>query len=103
MERIMTNRPFEPGIIQPGMDRVIEAGDTLVIEDANGQEFAIKAVEGKATIAFIKAFDEWHNAKDVAEPSLLNALFMTVLMHYRGLPMEIQHQLPSMKSLGVGR
>lgn len=96
------DRPFAPGVIQPGMERVVQAGDSLVIEDANGQEFAIKAIEGEATMEFLTAFDEWYAlSRRTNNAEVLKALWTKATVAFNQLPLEIHKQLPSWKSLGT--
>lgn len=93
---------FKPGVIQPGMEQVIEAGDTLEITDANGQVFAVAAKESESTMDFIKAFDEWLSMRTMGvEGILIDTAFSRVREKFYHLPLRIQRELPSFKSHGV--
>lgn len=88
--------------ITPNMERVIQAGDTLVIQDKEGQEFAVSAREHEDTLAFLKTFDLWLTATKKREGKIVcDALFLGVEQKFNAIPMHIQRQLPSFKSGGV--
>lgn len=91
------------GDMAPGLEQVIEAGDTLVLRDNDQNEFAVSARERDETMAFLKAFDEWFTAKQAARfsPAILDALFAEVTRTFNELPMAIQRELPSFKTGGV--
>jgi hypothetical protein len=87
----------------PGLEQVIEAGDTLVLRDNDENEFAVTAREREETMDFLKAFDEWFVAKNAERFSagILDALWHEVSRTFNTLPMQIQRELPSFKSGGV--
>lgn len=88
--------------LAPGMEEVIQAGDTLEITDANGQKIAVTAREADNTMAFLKAFDEWLMAKErVPAGHVLDAMWLGVKTTFNNLPMKVQLQLPSLKGGGV--
>ena len=95
---------WQPGIIQPGMEQLIEAGDTLEITDKDGQVFAVTAIEGTAVMDFFKCFDTWltmHRAK--VQGPVMETAFGNVLDRFNHLPLRVQRELPSWKDLGVNR
>ena len=98
----MNFNEFKPGVIQPGMEQLIEAGDTLEITDKDGHIFAVTAIEGTATLDFFKAFDTWltMNGAGVVGPSLLTA-YRDMIDKFHKLPLRVQRELPSWKNLGV--
>jgi hypothetical protein len=87
----------------PGLEQVIEAGDTLVLRDNDQHEFAVTARECTETMDFLKAFDEWFTAKQRGGFSMgiLDALWNNVSITFNALPMRIQRDLPSFKAGGV--
>lgn len=87
----------------PGLEQVVFAGDTLVMRDNDGNEFAVKAKEAEETMAFLKSFDEWFTAKESARFSqgILDALWHDVRQRFNALPMSIQRELPSFKNGGI--
>jgi hypothetical protein len=93
---------FNPGVIQPGMERIVEAGETLEITDNQGQVFAVTGTECEATMTFIKKFDVW---KMMNESSMFDQqkqlAWHECLQAFNHLPLRVQRQLPSFKSLGV--
>lgn len=50
-------------MIKPGMSHIVNAGETLLIRDNEGQEIAIEAREHDGVIAFIRAYDELRIAR----------------------------------------
>lgn len=98
----MEERKFDPGVIQPGMERVIETGETLEITDANGQVFAITATEGPKTMEFITAFDNWLTMKKAkVQGPVFDAAEATMMHKFYSLPLRVQRELPSFKTLGA--
>lgn len=93
---------FQPGVIQPGMERLVEAGETLEITDNAGQVFAITGIEGPSTVEFCISFDNWLTMKkaDIQGPVIATA-FSDLVEKFGNLPMRVQRQMPSFKSLGV--
>lgn len=88
--------------LAPGMEQIIEAGDTLVIKDETGQEFAVTAREHPATMEFLKAFDQWFAAKEGnKESAITDAYWFELKARLNNLPMHIQRQFPSFKQGGV--
>lgn len=89
--------------LAPGLEQVIDAGDTLVMRDSDGNEFAVGAREHPDTMEFLKAFDEWFMAKEKGNFSagVLDALWHNVRAKFNDLPMRVQRELPSMKNAGV--
>jgi hypothetical protein len=87
----------------PGLEQVVYAGDTLVMKDNDGNEFAVSAKEGQATMDFLKAFDEWFMARERGgfSEGILLALWSEVKRTFNDLPMSIQRELPSIKHAGV--
>ena len=47
-----------PTKLKPGMTHVVHAGESLVIRDANNEEFAVEARESRAVMEFLLAFAE---------------------------------------------
>lgn len=86
----------------PALEQTIYAGDTLVMRDNDGNEFAVSAREGWETMDFLKAFDEWLTAKEKGlGPVIVDALWHQTKTKFNALPMRIQRELPSMKNVGV--
>lgn len=89
----------------PGVEQVVYAGDTLVMRDNDGNEFAIQSKEHPDTLDFIKAFDAWLMVKQSGDGApnnvVLDALWASVQLAYNNLPMQIQTQLPSFARAGV--
>lgn len=50
-------------LIKPGMSHVVNAGETLLIRDNEGQEIAVEAREHDDVVAFIRAYDELRIAR----------------------------------------
>lgn len=93
---------FNPGVIQPGMERLIETGETLEITDVNGQVFAVRAVEGPEMMEFVKAFDNWHSLiRAKVQGPIVESAFTDMLIRFAALPARVQRELPSWKTLGV--
>lgn len=83
----------------PELEQTIYAGDTLVMRDNDGNEFAVSARESEETMAFIKAFDEWFAAKNKGlGPVIVDALWHQTKAKFNALPMRVQRELPSMKN-----
>ena len=100
MERLSE---FKPGVIQPGMEQLIEAGDTLEITDNTGQQFAVTATECTATIEFCQAFDNWLTMqRGEIRGLVIEAAWAALLVKFGKLPLRVQRELPSWKTLGVG-
>jgi hypothetical protein len=94
---------FEPGVIQPGMEQLIEAGDTLEVMDENGRVFAVTAVEGTAVVDFCKAFDNWLTMhKSNVQGPVMEMAYKAMLDRFGKLPLRVQRELPSWKTLGIG-
>jgi hypothetical protein len=93
---------FKPGVIQPGMEQIVEAGETLEITDNTGQVFAVTGTESKDTLGFIIKFDVWHSMSrsGVQGPVLVQA-WKEVEIAFNALPLRVQRQLPSFKALGI--
>lgn len=89
--------------LAPGLEQVIEAGDTLVMKDNEDNEFAVTAREHPDTLAFIKAFDDWLMVKNegVLSMGVLGTLWSEVERTFRDLPMFVQRELSSFKKLGI--
>lgn len=88
--------------INPGMEQIIEAGDTLEIEDADGQKFAVTAREADRTMDFLKAYDDWFTFNEKSKinavsKTLLDQLYVKMKMTYNELPGAVQRQLPSLR------
>jgi hypothetical protein len=97
-----TEAEFKPGVIQPGMERLIEAGETLEITDENGQVFAVTAKEGPQVMAFLISFDNWLTMKESAvEGAVINLQWADVRQKFGNLPLRVQRELPSFKTLGM--
>jgi hypothetical protein len=93
---------FKPGVIQPGMEQLIEAGDTLEITDDQGQKFAVTAIEGTAVMDFCKAFDVWHSMQRAKiQGPVVETAFNNLLNAFSRLPLRVQRELPSWKTLGM--
>lgn len=88
--------------IAPNMERVVEAGETLVITDSEGQEFAVTGREAPETMEFLKAFDEWFSSlnQGIGGP-VLDALFFKTKEAFNNLPMRLQRELPSIRRAGI--
>ena len=94
---------FKPGVIQPGVERLIETGETLEITDVNGQVFAVTAVEGPEMLDFCKSFDNWLSMKNaLVQGPVMDAAFSQMVNLFYKLPARVQRELPSWKDLGVG-
>ena len=90
------------GDLAPGMTRVVHADETLVIQDDQGQEFAIEGREADSTMEFLKAFDEWFHAKAQGIGGVaLDGLAQLMTDKFNGLPGRVQRQLPSFTQGGV--
>jgi hypothetical protein len=99
----MNLNEFKPGVIQPGMEQIIEAGDTLEITDDKGQKFAVTATEGTAVLDFCKAFDTWLTMhKSNIQGPVMESSYADMLNKFGKLPLRVQRELPSWKTLGVG-
>lgn len=86
----------------PGMDQVIQGGDSLVITDAQGQEISVTARESDVVMDFLKAFDNWLTAKNAGVKGVvLDSTWHECLRLFRNLPVRIQHELPSWAKIGV--
>lgn len=100
----MNFNEWKPGVIQPGMEQLIEAGDTLEVTDVNGQVFAVTAIEGTAVMDFFKTFDTWLTMhRSHVQGPVMETAFSNVLDAFNRLPLRVQRELPSWKSLGVSR
>lgn len=88
--------------VTPGMEEVIQAGDSMEIQDREGQTFVVTAREHEKTIAFLDAFDQWLIAKEkVTNKPLLDTYYAAVIATFYNLPNHILRQLPSYKTRGV--
>lgn len=88
--------------LSPGMEAIVYGGDTLVITDEKGQEFAVSGREREEVMDFLKAFDEWFYAKEKGiSAGVLDALWTMVRVKFLALPLGIQREMPSFKAMGV--
>ena len=85
--------------LAPGLEQTIEAGDTLVMRDNDGNEFAVSAKEHPNTLAFFRAFDEWVTAKMGGLASMETILWAKMMTEWNNLPTHITRELPSFKAL----
>ncbi len=88
----------------PGMDQVVQAGDTLVMRDNDGNEFSISGRLDDATLAFLKAFDEWFHANRAParlHQDILAAMHARMVTAFNDLPMWLQQELPSFRAGGI--
>jgi hypothetical protein len=82
--------------LAPGMERVVEAGETLVITDQNGQEFAVTGRESQELLAFLNEFDQWFTlVENKVKGPATDAAWFKVKEAYHSLPARIQRELPS--------
>lgn len=93
----------ESKTIAPELEEVVEAGDTLIITDAKGQQFAITGRDSEDVIEFCKAFDTWLSARNLGnvQGPVLDSLFTLAVTRFKSLPDRIQWQLPSYRSPGI--
>lgn len=93
----------ESGVIAVGATRSIEAGDTLVVRDRNGQEFAVEGKESEVVMDFLKAFDTWYTVSKVkTQGPVLGALWSDVVRLWNCLPPRVVREMPSFKSAAIG-
>lgn len=95
--------PRKYGDMAPGVEQAIEAGDTLVLRDNDGNEFAVKGIEHPDVLEFFKAFDNWLTVKrhGTISAGVLATLWSEVEDRFNTLPMHVQRTLPSFKKLGI--
>jgi hypothetical protein len=99
----MQAREFQPGVIQPGMERIVESGETLEITDKDGQVFAVTCTEGPEVMAFLTSFDNWKTMRDNAiSGDVMRLQWNDLIDKFNRLPMRVQRALPSFKTLGIG-
>lgn len=88
--------------LAPELEEVVKAGDTLVITDSKGKEFAITGRDSDEVIEFCVAFDDWLSARNsgvpITEP-LLQSLMTLAISKFNELPNRIVWQMPSYKAL----
>lgn len=88
--------------LAPGMETVVYAGDTLVIEDKEGQEFAVTGRESEEVLSFLKAFDTWLTTKNaLVQGVVLDAAYADMTKQFNSLPLRLQREMPSFKKLGI--
>lgn len=88
--------------LMPGMETVVYAGDTLVITDNAGQEFAVSGRESEEVMKFLEAFDTWLTTKNaLVSGVVLDAAYAEMTRLFNALPLRIQRSMPSFKRLGV--
>lgn len=86
----------------PGMETVVYSGDTLVITDKEGQEFAVTGRENDDVMEFLRAFDTWLTTKNALVLGVvLDAAYADMTKRFNALPLRLQREMPSFKRLGV--
>jgi hypothetical protein len=94
--------PTRTSELAPGMETVVAAGDTLVITDSEGQEFAVTGRESEEVMDFLRSFDRWLTTKNAhVEGLVLEAALADMTKKFNHLPMRLQRELPSFKTIGV--
>jgi len=88
--------------IAPGMERIVVAGETLVIQDEAGQEFAVTGRDSEEVMQFLQEFDRWFTLvqKNITG-AVLTAQWFAVKETFNNLPLRIQRELPSFAGGGV--
>lgn len=88
--------------LAPGMEAVVEAYETLVIRDNEGQEFAVSGRLDEKTLVFLRAFDSYMTTKNAGVGGVvLDAAWADVDKSFHELTLPVQRELPSFKRLGL--
>lgn len=98
----MADFPHTTSDLAPGMETLIKAGDTLVVTDEKGQEFAVSGRESDEVMVFLRAFDLWLSTREKRVTGLvLDGLYAEMTTAWKALPLRLQREMPSFKLLGV--
>jgi hypothetical protein len=88
--------------LAPGMETVVEAYETLVVTDREGQEFAVSGRLDEKTLIFLRSFDAYMTTKNAGVAGVvLDAAWADVDKSFRDLALPVQRELPSFKRLGI--
>lgn len=91
-----------PNTMKPKMSKVIEAGETLIIRDSEGEEIAVEARHSKSVVEFLSAFDDLLVAERRGiTGDVLAGIKLKVERSFANLPMSIQRELPSYRTMAA--
>lgn len=92
-----------PGVIKPGMSHVVNAGETLVIRDNEGQEISVEAREHDDVMAFLVAYDDLRvaRARGMTTGLVFEALRDSVERAWNSLPAHVTRRLPTASARGL--
>jgi len=90
--------------IAPGAEEVVQAGDLLVITDADGQEIAVRGEECDEVMAVLVALDDYVVARaGGVQGVVVQSLWDKLCRAHAALPAHVTRQLPSRRPVRVPR